>query len=89
VLSFSVKLLLENKFINWKNISIISLASKIIYLLRESRLIIGKDIKQNKLSVNKTTKKIAWQKKYYNSINLSFSTSVQSNVNVEVSDINK
>lgn len=88
-LSFSIKLLLENKSVKWKNISIIPLASKIIYLLRESRLIIGKNIKQDKLKVNKITKKIAWQRKHYNSINLSFTTSVQSNVNVEVSDVNK
>ena len=88
-LSFSIKLLLEDKSVKWKNISIIPLASKIIYLLRESRLIIGKNIKQDKLKVNKITKKIAWQRKYYKSINLSFTTSVQSNVNVEVSDVNK
>ena len=90
-LSFSIKIALwanEEKYTNW-NVSVISLATDIITLLRESRLIIWKYIKANNFKVYKIVRRVAWQKIVQNTINLNFSTSVQSSVNIEVTDSNK
>jgi len=91
MLSFSIKLLIWTNVVkntNWK-VTVIWLATDIISLLRESRLIIWKDIKANNLEVSKKTMNIWWKKIVKNMVTLNFSTSVQSQVNVEVTDSKK
>ena len=90
-LSFSIKLLLWTDVIkntNWK-VTVISLATDVISLLRESRLIIWKKISADKMKVSKKTIRIWWKKIFQNTITLNFNTSVQSEVNVEVTDSKK
>jgi len=82
MLSFRIKIMLKE----WlTDISVVNLATKIITLLRESRLIIWKDISINKIRVNNIIIRNNWRK-VYKATNLTFRTSVQSEVNVEVTD---
>jgi len=90
-LSFTIKLLIWTDNIrktNWK-VTTIWLATDMISLLRQSRLIIWKNIKADKMKVSKKTMKIWWKQIFKEMITLNFSTSVQSKVNVEITDIEK
>jgi len=84
-LTFNVKIILSDDIL--EKISVVDLASNVVTLLRESRLIMWKDIKFSKIKVNKTTKKVWGYKLTYKTTNLTFTTLVQSNVNVEVTDV--
>jgi len=86
-LSFNVKIMLEDKY-NTKT-SVIKIATNLVSLLRESRLIIGSDIKINNIKVQKVSKNIWGSKITFDETSLLFKTSVQSDTNVEVSDIEK
>ena len=86
-LSFNVKIMLEDKY-NTKT-SVIKIATNLVSLLRESRLIIGSDIKINNIKVQKVSKNIWGSKITFDETSLLFKTSVQSDTNVEVTDIEK
>lgn len=86
-LAFNVDIILQD--IYSAKISVIKIATKIVTLLRESRLIIGSDIKMNNIKVQKVSKLIGWTKVTFDKTSLLFNTSVQSKVNVEVTDMNK
>jgi len=83
-LSFNVKISLKE----WESrISVVKLATDIITLLRESRLIIWSNINFNNLKVDKLVVRTPNWKKVYDTTNLIFKTSVQNNINVEVTDV--
>ena len=84
VLAFNVKISVRE----WESkVSVVKLATDIITLLRESRLIIWSTIWFDKLKVSKVvTRTVNW-KKVYDTTNLVFKTSVQDDVNVEVTDV--
>jgi len=83
-LSFNVKISLKE----WETrISVVKLATNIITLLRESRLIIWENINFDNLKVTKLIIRTPNGKKVYDTTNLIFKTSVQNSVNVEVTDV--
>jgi len=57
-------------------------------LLRESRLIIWKTISYNNVKIRKITKRIWWYKLTFLSTEQKFSTSVQPQIELEVTDRN-
>ncbi len=87
MLSFNVEIMLEERYN--LNTSVIEIATNLVSLLRESRLVIWKNIKMNNIKVQKVTEIIWWSQVTYNKTSLLFNTSVQSDVNVEVTDIEK
>lgn len=87
MLSFNVEIILEERYNI--NTSVIEIVTDLVSLLRESRLVIWENIKMNNIKVQKVTEFIWWSQVTYNKTNLLFNTSVQSNVNVEVTDIEK
>ena len=86
-LSFNVQIMLEDKY-NAKT-SVIKIATNLVSLLRESRLIIWSNIKMDNIKVQKVSKNIWGSKITFDETSLLFKTSVQSKVNVEVTDIEK
>jgi len=84
-LSFNVQLSIKD---GETRIDVLDLAKGIVNLLRESRLIIGSDIKLNKLNVQTTTLRTPNWKQTYKGTTIVFKTSVQRNENVEVIDTN-
>lgn len=85
-LSFSVRLMLSPEVVS--KVDPVSLMSNIVTLLRESRLIIWKNIKYDGLKVNTVTKMVWWYKIVYQTAEKKFISSVQSPVNIEVTDKN-
>ena len=83
-LSFTVKLMLSSEIAT--KVDPVNLMSNIVTLLRESRLIIWKDIKYDGMKVNQVTKMVWWYKIVYKTTEKKFISSVQSPVNVEVTD---
>lgn len=86
-LSFNVDIMLQDKY-NAKT-SVIKIATDLVSLLRESRLIIGSNIKMNDIKVQKVSELIWGSKVTFDKTSLLFNTSVQSDANVEVTDIEK
>ena len=86
-LSFNIEIMLKDKY-NAKT-SVIQIATNLVSLLRESRLIIGSNIKMDKIKIQKVSKNIWGSKITFDKTSLLFKTFVQSKVNVEVSDIEK
>lgn len=87
ILSFNVNIMLNDK--DDAKTPVIWIATSLVSLLRESRLIIWKGIKMDNIKVQKVSKNIWGNKITYNKTALLFNTSVQSSVNVEVSDSEK
>ena len=85
-LSFSVRLMLAPEISS--KVDPVILMSNIVTLLRESRLIIWKDIKYDWLKVNSITKMVWGYKIVYKTAEKKFISSVQSPVNIEVTDHN-
>jgi len=83
-LSFSVKLMLSSEIA--AKVTPVILMSNIVTLLRESRLIIWKDIKYDGMQVNQVTKMVWGYKIVYKTTEKKFVSSVQSPVNIEVTD---
>ena len=85
-LTFSIRLMLSPEIVS--KVTPVNLMSNIVTLLRESRLIIGKDIKYDWLKVNSMTKMVWGYKIVYQTTEKKFVSSVQSPVNIEVTDHN-
>ncbi len=84
-LSFSIKLMLSPEISS--KIWVIQLLSDIVTLLRESRLIIWKNISYNTVKVKKITKRVGGYKLSFITASQKFVTSVQPKVDLEVTDI--
>ena len=85
-LAFSIKLMLAPEISS--KIWPVKLLSDIVTLLRESRLIIWKTISYNNVKIRKITKRIWWYKLTFLSTEQKFSTSVQPQIELEVTDRN-
>jgi len=84
-LAFSIKLMLASEISS--KIWPVQLLSDIVTLLRESRLIIGKTISYDNVKVKKITKRIWGYKLNFVSADQKFVTSVQPQVDLEVTDV--
>ncbi len=83
-LTFSIKVMLSPEMVS--KIDIVQLFSDVVTLLRESRLIIGKDIAYNNLRIKKLIKRVAGYKVTYFTAEQRFQTSVQPKIDIEVTD---
>ena len=85
-LSFSVRLMLSPDMLS--KITPVGLMSDVVTLLRESRLIIWKYIEFKGMKVSQVTKMVGGYKLVYQTIEKRFVSSVQSPINIEVTDQN-
>lgn len=84
MLSFNVKISLEDQYN--ARVSVIKIATDLVSLLRQSRLILWSDISIKDIKVKQTNKIVWWAKILYHETDLLFKTFVQSDNNIEVSD---
>jgi len=87
ILSFDVEIMLQNQY--KAKTSVVEIATNLVSLLRESRLVIGSNIKIDNIKVQQVSENIWWLDITFDKTSLSFNTSVQSKVNVEVTDMNR